>query len=70
MPKAKAAAKTALRLDGSLAQGHAALGYIHLVYDWDAAGAERELQRALQLNPSRPQPVELRSLFDHTRTER
>ena len=52
MPKAKAAAETALRLDGSLARGHAALGFVHLVYDWDAAGAERELQRALQLNPS------------------
>jgi tetratricopeptide (TPR) repeat protein len=52
MPKAKAAAENALRLDESNANAHAALGYVHLVYDWDAPAAERELGRALQLNPS------------------
>ena len=52
MPKAKAAAETAVRLDESLAKAHAALGFVHLVYDWDAAAAERELRRAIQLNPS------------------
>jgi TolB-like protein len=34
MPKARQAVDTALSLDESLAQAHAALGYIHLVYDW------------------------------------
>lgn len=52
MPKAKAAARSALKLDESLADAHAALGYIHLIYDWDGPAAERELQRAIQLNPS------------------
>jgi serine/threonine-protein kinase len=52
MPKAKAAAQAALRLDDSLADAHAALGYVHLVYDWDGPSAERELLRALDLNPS------------------
>jgi len=52
MPKAKRAAETALRLDDSLADAHAALGYVHLVYDWDGPSAERELLRALDLNPS------------------
>ena len=52
MPKAKTAALSALKLDESLADAHAALGYIHLIYDWDGPAAERELQRALQLNPS------------------
>ena len=52
MPKAKTAALTALKLDESLAEAHAALGFIHLVYDWDGPAAERELQRAIQLNPS------------------
>jgi tetratricopeptide (TPR) repeat protein len=52
MPKAKTAALLALKLDESLADAHAALGYIHLIYDWDGPAAERELQRALQLNPS------------------
>ena len=36
MPKAKTAAETALRLDDSVAGAHATLGFIHLVYDWDA----------------------------------
>ncbi len=52
MPKAKTAALTALKLNESLAEAHAALGLIHLIYDWDGPGAERELRRAIQLNPS------------------
>jgi serine/threonine-protein kinase len=52
MPKAKAAALAALKLDESMAEGHAALGSIHLFYDWDGPAAERELRRAIQLNPS------------------
>jgi TolB-like protein/Tfp pilus assembly protein PilF len=52
MPRAKRAAETALRLDDSLADAHAALGYVHLVYDWDGPSAEQELLRALDLNPS------------------
>jgi TolB-like protein/Tfp pilus assembly protein PilF len=52
MPRAKRAAETALRLDDSLADAHAALGYVHLVYDWDGPAAEKELLRALDLNPS------------------
>jgi serine/threonine protein kinase/tetratricopeptide (TPR) repeat protein len=52
MPKAKTAALSASKLDESLAEAHAALGYIYLIYDWDGPAAERELQRALQLNPS------------------
>jgi TolB-like protein/tetratricopeptide (TPR) repeat protein len=52
MPKAKRAVATALSLDQSLAQAHASLGYIRLVYDWDGPGAERELLRALDLNPT------------------
>jgi tetratricopeptide (TPR) repeat protein len=52
MPKAKRAAENALRLDDSLADAHAAMGYIHLVYDWDGPGAEKALLRALDLNPT------------------
>jgi TolB-like protein/Tfp pilus assembly protein PilF len=52
MPQAKIAAATAVKLDESLASAHASLGFIHLSYDWDAAAAERELLRAIQLNPS------------------
>jgi len=52
MPKAKRAAETAVRLDESLADAHATLGYVHLVYDWDGPAAKKELLRALALNPT------------------
>ena len=52
MPKAKRAAENAIRLDDSLAGAHAALGFIHLVYDWDGPAAEKALLRALDLNPT------------------
>ncbi len=51
MPRAKAAAQRALAIDDALAEAHTSLGFIHLVYDWDWAAAERELQRAIALNP-------------------
>jgi serine/threonine protein kinase/tetratricopeptide (TPR) repeat protein len=52
MPKARAAAMQALKLDDLLAEAHTALGCVKLIYDWDWAGAEREFERAIQLNPS------------------
>lgn len=52
MPKAKAAAEKALQLDDSLAEAHASLGVVRFQYDYDWAGAERELRRAIALNPS------------------
>jgi TolB-like protein len=42
MPKAKAAAMKALELDESVAEAHAALGWVKWAYDWDWAGAEKE----------------------------
>jgi len=54
MPKARAAALKAIDLDDSLAEAHASLGLIKLVFDWDWAGAEQELRRALELNPNSP----------------
>ena len=52
MPKAKAAAEKALQLDDSLAEAHASLGAILWEYDFDWAGGERQLRRAIELNPS------------------
>ena len=52
--KARAAAAKALELDDSLAEAHTSLGTIKLSYDWDWAGAEHELRRAMELNPSYP----------------
>ncbi len=54
MPKAKAAAARALELDNTLAEAHASLGYVKLVFDWDWPGAEGEFRRALELNSSLP----------------
>jgi serine/threonine-protein kinase len=48
----RAAVLRALDLDDGIAEAHAVLGaYLH-VYEWDADGAERELLRAIQLDPS------------------
>lgn len=49
--KARAAAVRALELDDSLAEAHTSLASIKLFYDWDWAGAELELKRAMELNP-------------------
>jgi serine/threonine protein kinase/tetratricopeptide (TPR) repeat protein len=54
MPKAKAAAARAIELDDSLAEAHAALGFVKLNFDWDWPGAEHEFQRAIELNPNLP----------------
>jgi tetratricopeptide (TPR) repeat protein len=51
MSQAKAAAQRALAIDEALAEAHTALGFIHLAYEWDWAASERELQRAIALNP-------------------
>jgi TolB-like protein/Flp pilus assembly protein TadD len=52
MPRAMAAARNALEIDETLAEAHAALGYVKLAYDWDLPGAERELERAIELKPN------------------
>ena len=49
--KARTAAMKALELDDSLAEAHTSLASIKLLYDWDWAGAETELKRAMELNP-------------------
>ncbi len=52
IPKARKFARQALSLDDSLAEPHATLGYVSLVYDYDFAGAELEFKRAIELNPN------------------
>lgn len=51
-PKAKQAAAKALEIDETLAEPHAVLGYAATYYDWDWPTAERELERAIVLNPN------------------
>jgi serine/threonine-protein kinase len=50
-PKARAAAETALRIEETLAEAHAALGTVSFAFDWDWHAADREFSRALELNP-------------------
>jgi tetratricopeptide (TPR) repeat protein len=49
--KAKHAATNAVKANDSLAEAHASLGFVRLHYDRDWEGAERELQKAIVLNP-------------------
>ena len=51
-PKAKAAALKAVELDNSLAEAHAALGFVLFYGDWDWPATEIELKRAIELKPS------------------
>jgi TolB-like protein/Tfp pilus assembly protein PilF/predicted Ser/Thr protein kinase len=50
--KEKAFARQALELDDGLAEAHVALAVALWQGDWDWSGAEREIERALELNPN------------------
>jgi eukaryotic-like serine/threonine-protein kinase len=52
MAEAKAATKSALKIDDTLAEVHTAQARVLLFYDWDWPGAETELKRAMELNPN------------------
>jgi serine/threonine protein kinase/Tfp pilus assembly protein PilF len=52
--KARQAAEKAVDIDPSLAEAHASLGNVLLVFEWDFPAAEREFRRAINLNPSYP----------------
>jgi TolB-like protein/Flp pilus assembly protein TadD len=52
MPKAKAAILKAIELDNTLAEAHYYLGIFTFWYDWDWATAEREMKRAIELDPN------------------
>jgi TolB-like protein/Tfp pilus assembly protein PilF len=51
-PKAMAAAKRALELDDTLAEAHTTLALAIWYYDFDFSQANREFQRAIELNPN------------------
>jgi TolB-like protein/Tfp pilus assembly protein PilF len=58
MPKAKAAAQTAVELDDQLAEAYANLGHVYFWYDWDWNAAEMQYQRALELDPNNPDALQ------------
>jgi Tfp pilus assembly protein PilF len=51
-PLAKAAALTALDIDGSLAEAHATLAEIRWFYDWKPGEADAQYRRAIKLTPT------------------
>jgi eukaryotic-like serine/threonine-protein kinase len=54
IPKSREFATKALELDDSLAEAHVSVAAVKLMYDWNFAAAEKELKRAIELNPSYP----------------
>jgi serine/threonine protein kinase/tetratricopeptide (TPR) repeat protein len=48
---ARKAAERAIALDGQLAEGHSALGFVRFRVDWDWSGAQASFERACELNP-------------------
>ncbi len=52
--RGKTAAQQGLAIDDQLAELHTSLGFIHRHWDWDWEAAEREYQKAIQLNPGYP----------------
>jgi tetratricopeptide (TPR) repeat protein len=51
-PRAMAAAKRAVALDDSLSGAHSSLAFVEFYWSWDVAGAQREFERALALDPN------------------
>jgi TolB-like protein/Tfp pilus assembly protein PilF len=51
LDKARAAVARALELDPDLAEAYMVQGLVRFYFEWDWAGAEAALQRALELNP-------------------
>jgi TolB-like protein/predicted Ser/Thr protein kinase/Tfp pilus assembly protein PilF len=52
LPRAKAAAQRALRLDDTLAETLIVFGFIAGYYDWEWETAEKAFQRAIEVNPN------------------
>jgi serine/threonine-protein kinase len=68
MPVAKSDALRALELDDTVADAHLSLAQVRHWYEWDWAGAEREYQRAIELNPGDPECVAMYAqLLSHVR---
>ena len=60
---ARDAANKALELDNELADAHTSLAFIHWLYDWDWAAADREFRKAIELKPSYVLAHHWRGLF-------
>jgi TolB-like protein/Tfp pilus assembly protein PilF len=54
LPKAGADARKAIALDPALAEAYAALGAVNFRFEWNWPEAEKNIKRAVALNPSNP----------------
>jgi TolB-like protein/tetratricopeptide (TPR) repeat protein len=61
LTQARAAADSALEFDPELPEGYAARAMVRFNADWDLAGADRDLARAITLNPSYARAHQYRS---------
>jgi TolB-like protein/DNA-binding winged helix-turn-helix (wHTH) protein len=61
LPKMKEAAVKAVQLDDESPEAHLALGSAYYYADWDFNGANHELERAIELNPTYSEALHLRS---------
>jgi len=61
--EAKPAALKAVSLDNEFAEGHAALGLLRLLDDWDWEAADAETARAIELAPGNPYVFWKRGVF-------
>lgn len=64
--KAREAAERALALDANLAAAHSSMGLIKMLHDWDWAGADASIQRALALEPGNATVVYDAAALDST----
>jgi TolB-like protein/Tfp pilus assembly protein PilF len=62
-PKARAAAGRALDIDERLPVAHVALGAVRWYFDWNSREAEREYDRAVELNPNHSDALLWRAFF-------
>ena len=52
MPRARAAALSSVRLDDSLPEAHTSLAAVAALYDWNWPAAQRDFERAIELDPN------------------
>jgi adenylate cyclase len=60
-PKAREAAIKALEINEQLSEAHVALAIVKLYYDWDLKDAEKEIIKAISLNPNNSGAFEMYS---------
>ena len=63
LPKMKEATILSLQLDDEIAESHLSVARMKFWYEWDFEGADREFNRAIELNPNHAEAHEQYSMF-------